>query len=214
MARVLCPASGICQRGNGLNGRLPQPPAAAASRVPAGQESSAVPDGADALHGIQYADHNFSQAKDAVAQTAHDHSDRFHFCDGNSSDSDCKFPTGVNSPSFLESLRINTRIISSSSLEELHLVVREEVKNMQQCALGSVNVSSALHRAAVLWKEQLGGGLGGEARSTSTSQSPTPHELSERKKVCLTIRCIQIDCHMLKSLPEMKEGYFIHPVYC
>lgn len=156
MARFTCQSSGISQRSycSTLPSRLAQPPAAAASRVPAEQ----VPEPVDAPHGIQYADHAYPGAKDVeVDALSFGNTDRFHFCDGSSSDSESKFPTGVNSPSFLESLRINTRIISTSSLSQLHGVVREEVKNMQLCALGSVNISSALHRATVLWKEHADG---------------------------------------------------------
>jgi hypothetical protein len=185
MARVVHPASGLSQRNccSTLQGRLPQPPAAAASRVPAGQEPASVSEQVDTVpHSIQYADQTFPRGKDVeVESSSFDSIDRFHFCEGSSSDSESRFPTGLNSPSFLESLRINTRIVSTTCLSQLHVVVREEVKNMQQCALGSVNISSALHRATVLWKEHLEG----VSADSSTRSAPhlTEDARSGRKKV-------------------------------
>lgn len=190
------PASGISQRGycSTLTGRLAQPPAAAASRaVPAGQEPASVPAGqepVDAPHSIQYADHSFPRVKEVEIDTnTFSTHDRFHFCEGRShSETESKFPTGVNSPSFLESLRINTRIVATTSLSQLHVVVREEVKNMQLCALGSVNISSALHRATVLWKEHLDG-LSGDSSSPAAPQL-AQEARAAKKKVCLPFRWI------------------------
>lgn len=183
MARVMHPVSGFSQRGFccTVPGRLAEPPAAAASRVPAGQEPSVS---GNAPHSIHYADHAFPGATDVkVDMSPFSDPDRFHFCDGENSDADSRFPTGENSPSFLESLRINTRIVATSSLSQLHVVVREEVKNMQQCALGSVNMSSAMHRATVLWKEHLEG-LSGESAS-GTAPKLTAEAQLERETVCL-----------------------------
>lgn len=193
MARALYPAGGISQRGycNTFTGRLAQPPAAAASRVPAGQEPTSVPEPVDAAHSIHYGGHAFPGAKDIeVDRSSFSNPDRFHFCEGSSSDSDSRFPTGVNSPSFLESLRINTRIISTSSLSQLHVVVREEVKNMQLCALGSVNISSALHRATVLWKEHLEGVAGDRNGRAAPKQSAEVR--SARKKVLFLLPMVSM----------------------
>lgn len=187
MARALYPAGGMSQRGycNTMIGRLAQPPGAAASRVPAGQEPASVPESVvvpETPHGIQYGDHAFPGAKNVeVNRSSFSNPERFHFCEGSPSDFESKFPTGVNSPSFLESLRINTRIVSTSSLSQLHVVVREEVKNMQLCALGSVNISSALHRTTVLWKECLEG-VSGEPSSRTAPQN-SAEVRSVRKKV-------------------------------
>jgi hypothetical protein len=135
-----------------------QPPSAAASRLPSGQP--ATPSQTPVPAGIQYADRKSSvdhpeqslRKEPCVAV----HAGPFHLSGDNPFESqDFRHPTGTNSPDFLESLRINTRLVSVASLEELHMVVLEEVPSIQNCALGSVNVSSALYRVALLWKEFL-----------------------------------------------------------
>jgi hypothetical protein len=64
-----------------------------------------------------------------------------------------EYPTGWNSPAFQESLRINNRIIRTESLEDLYHVVSEELDGMLACELGTVNMSSTMYRAAILWRD-------------------------------------------------------------
>ena len=56
----------------------------------------------------------------------------------------------------MESLRINTRLIQATTLQDLSHMLAEELPAIEVCELGCVNLSSSLYHATRLWLEAAG----------------------------------------------------------
>lgn len=74
---------------------------------------------------------------------------------GSSADAD-RFPTGYDSPTFMESLRINTRLVQAATLSDLECILYEELPAIDACDLGCVNLSTSFYQTTRLWGEAEG----------------------------------------------------------
>eukprot|EP00892_Ulva_mutabilis_P006854 jgi/Ulvmu1/4540/UM002_0266.1 len=103
------------------------------------------------------------------------------------------FPTGKDSPSYMESLRINTRLIQAASLQELSFMLNEELPAIEVCELGCVNLSSSFYHATRLW-------LDGVKQMREVARDDGRHDIRE---VIIAERATQLNPVLAQLRPQL-----------